>query len=75
MLTLTCVRVGSYGHSVDGMVKVRNLKMRMERFNEVVGALKEGKQEMAQQVQELGASIDTFMANIKVRRALLGTDL
>uniref|UniRef100_A0A8C7SX36 Unconventional myosin-VI n=1 Tax=Oncorhynchus mykiss TaxID=8022 RepID=A0A8C7SX36_ONCMY len=50
---------------VDGMVKVRNLKMRMERFNEVVGALKEGKQEMAQQVQELGASIDTFMANIK----------
>uniref|UniRef100_A0A4W5LXA8 Unconventional myosin-VI n=1 Tax=Hucho hucho TaxID=62062 RepID=A0A4W5LXA8_9TELE len=50
---------------VDGMVKVRNLKMRMERFNEVVGALKEGQQEMAQQVQELGASIDTFMANIK----------
>uniref|UniRef100_A0A674F5R7 Unconventional myosin-VI n=1 Tax=Salmo trutta TaxID=8032 RepID=A0A674F5R7_SALTR len=50
---------------VDGMVKVRNLKMRMERFNEVVGALKEGKQEMAQQVQELGVSIDTFMANIK----------
>ncbi|CAB1330657.1 unnamed protein product [Coregonus sp. 'balchen'] len=45
-LTRVCVR--SYGHSIDGMVKVRNLKMRMERFNEVVGALKEGKQEMAQ---------------------------
>uniref|UniRef100_A0A4W5RV57 Unconventional myosin-VI n=1 Tax=Hucho hucho TaxID=62062 RepID=A0A4W5RV57_9TELE len=50
---------------IDGMVKVRNLKTRMERFNEVVGALKEGKQEMAKQIQELGASIDTLMAKIK----------
>uniref|UniRef100_A0A8C7RF45 Unconventional myosin-VI n=1 Tax=Oncorhynchus mykiss TaxID=8022 RepID=A0A8C7RF45_ONCMY len=50
---------------IDGMVKVRNLKTRMERFNEVVGALKEGKQEMAKQIQELGTSIDTLMAKIK----------
>uniref|UniRef100_A0A8C7D350 Unconventional myosin-VI n=1 Tax=Oncorhynchus kisutch TaxID=8019 RepID=A0A8C7D350_ONCKI len=50
---------------IDGMVKVRNLKTRMECFNEVVGALKEGKQEMAKQIQELGASIDTLMAKIK----------
>uniref|UniRef100_A0A674F7U8 Unconventional myosin-VI n=1 Tax=Salmo trutta TaxID=8032 RepID=A0A674F7U8_SALTR len=55
---------------VDGMVKVRNLKMRMERFNEVVGALKEGKQEMAQQVQELGVSIDTFMATVMTRKEI-----
>lgn len=48
------------------MVKVRNLKERMERFNEVVNGLKEGKQEMAKQVQELAASIDTLLAKIKV---------
>lgn len=48
------------------MVKVRNLKKRMERFNEVVNGLKEGKQEMAKQVQELAASIDTLLAKIKV---------
>lgn len=48
------------------MVKVQNLKKRMERFNEVVSGLKEGKQEMAKQVQELAASIDTLLAKIKV---------
>ncbi|XP_023249558.1 unconventional myosin-VI-like isoform X1 [Seriola lalandi dorsalis] len=50
---------------IDGMVKVRNLKKRMERFNEVVNVLKEGKQEMAKQVQELAASIDALLAKIK----------
>lgn len=48
------------------MVKVQNLRKHMERFNEVVNGLKEGKQEMAKQVQELAASIDTLLAKIKV---------
>lgn len=52
--------------SIDGMVKVRNLKKHMERFNEVVNGLKESKQEMAKQVQELAASIDALLAKIKV---------
>ncbi|XP_070775898.1 myosin VIb isoform X3 [Enoplosus armatus] len=50
---------------IDGMVKVRHLKKHMERFNEVVNGLKEGKQEMAKQVQELAASIDALLAKIK----------
>lgn len=50
---------------IDGMVKVRNLKKHMERFNEVVSGLKEGKQEMAKQVQELAASIDALLGKIK----------
>ncbi|XP_068582431.1 myosin VIb isoform X1 [Cebidichthys violaceus] len=50
---------------IDGMVKVRNLKKHMERFNKVVNGLKEGKQEMAKQVQELAASIDALLAKIK----------
>uniref|UniRef100_A0A8D3DP45 Unconventional myosin-VI n=1 Tax=Scophthalmus maximus TaxID=52904 RepID=A0A8D3DP45_SCOMX len=50
---------------IDGMVKVRNLKKHMERFNEVVNVLKEGKQEMAKQVQELATSIDALLAKIK----------
>lgn len=54
-------------HRIDGMVKVRNLKKHMERFNEVVNGLKEGKQEMAKQVQELAAAIDALLAKIKVR--------
>lgn len=48
------------------MVKVGNLKKHIERFNEVVSGLKEGKQEMAKQVQELAASIDTLLSKIKV---------
>lgn len=48
------------------MVKVKNLKKHMERFNEVVNGLKEGKQEMAKQVKELAAAIDTLLAKIKV---------
>lgn len=47
-------------------MKVRTLKKHMERFNEVVNGLKEGKQEMAKQVQELAASIDALLAKIKV---------
>lgn len=52
-------------YSIDGMVKVRNLKKHMERFNEVVDGLKEGKQEMAKQAQELAACIDALSAKIK----------
>ncbi|XP_038584762.1 myosin VIb isoform X1 [Micropterus salmoides] len=50
---------------IDGMVKVRNLKKHMERFNEVVNGLKEGKQEMTKQVQELATAIDALLAKIK----------
>uniref|UniRef100_A0A8P4GIM2 Unconventional myosin-VI n=1 Tax=Dicentrarchus labrax TaxID=13489 RepID=A0A8P4GIM2_DICLA len=50
---------------IDGMVKVQNLKKHMERFNKVVNGLKEGKQEMAKQVQELAASIDALLIKIK----------
>ncbi|XP_048830708.1 myosin VIb isoform X1 [Brienomyrus brachyistius] len=50
---------------ISGLVKVRNLKKRMERFNEVVNGLKEGKQEMSKQVQDLDASIGALMAKIK----------
>ncbi|GLD67747.1 unconventional myosin-VI-like protein, partial [Lates japonicus] len=52
---------------IDGMVKVRNLKKHMERFNEVVNGLKESKQEMAKQIQELAASIDALLAKIKAK--------
>ncbi|XP_075874090.1 myosin VIb isoform X2 [Nelusetta ayraudi] len=50
---------------IDGMMKVRNLKKHMERFNEVVNGLKEGKQEMSKQVQELAAAVDALLAKIK----------
>ncbi|KAJ8288635.1 hypothetical protein COCON_G00012940 [Conger conger] len=50
---------------VDGLVKVRTLKKRMEGFQKVVSGLKEGKQEMSRQIQELDASINTLMAKIK----------
>lgn len=53
--------------SIDGMVKVRKLKKRMDRFNEVVAGLKEGKQEMSQQVRTLDAAIDSLLVKIKVR--------
>uniref|UniRef100_A0A671KZU8 Unconventional myosin-VI n=1 Tax=Sinocyclocheilus anshuiensis TaxID=1608454 RepID=A0A671KZU8_9TELE len=51
---------------IDGMVKVKNLRKRMEKFNEAVNGLKEGKQEMSKQVEELAASTDALMAKIKV---------
>ncbi len=48
------------------MVKVKNLRKRMEKFNEAVNGLKERKQEMSKQVEELAASTDALMAKIKV---------
>uniref|UniRef100_A0A667YI23 Unconventional myosin-VI n=1 Tax=Myripristis murdjan TaxID=586833 RepID=A0A667YI23_9TELE len=50
---------------INGLVKVRNLKKRMDRFNEVVAGLKEGKQEMSVQIQELEAAINALMLKIK----------
>uniref|UniRef100_A0A7N6ATW0 Unconventional myosin-VI n=1 Tax=Anabas testudineus TaxID=64144 RepID=A0A7N6ATW0_ANATE len=50
---------------IDGLVKVRNLKKRMDRFNEVVAGLKEGKQEMSKQIQELEAAVDALIVKIK----------
>lgn len=38
----------------------------MDRFNEVVAGLKEGKQEMSRQIKELDASIDALVVKIKV---------
>lgn len=52
--------------SVDGLVKVQNLKKRMEKFNEAVNGLKEGKLEMSKQIQELANSINSLMVKIKV---------
>lgn len=51
---------------IEGLVKVQKLKKHMERFNEVVNGLKEGKQEMAKQVTELATAIDALSAKIKV---------
>lgn len=48
------------------MVKVRKLKKRMDRFNEVVAGLKEGQQEMSQQVRALDAAIDSLLVKIRV---------
>ncbi|XP_048841048.1 myosin VIa isoform X4 [Brienomyrus brachyistius] len=50
---------------IDGMVKVRTLKQRIGKFSEVVSGLKEGKQEMSKQLQELDTSVDTLLAKIK----------
>lgn len=40
--------------------------MRLDKFNEVVSALKEGKAETSKQVKELEDSIDALMTKIKV---------
>uniref|UniRef100_A0A8C1CST2 Unconventional myosin-VI n=1 Tax=Cyprinus carpio carpio TaxID=630221 RepID=A0A8C1CST2_CYPCA len=50
---------------IHGMVKVKNLRNRMEKFNEAVNGLKEEKQEMSKQVEELATSTDALMAKIK----------
>ncbi|XP_074804103.1 unconventional myosin-VI isoform X2 [Natator depressus] len=50
---------------IDGLVKVRTLKKRLDKFNEVVSALKEGKPEMSKQIRDLELSIDALMAKIK----------
>ncbi|KAM9315750.1 unconventional myosin-VI isoform 2-T2 [Gastrophryne carolinensis] len=50
---------------IDGMIKVQTLKSRLGKFNEVVNALKEGKQEMSKQVKDLERSIDALLSKIK----------
>ncbi|XP_072264650.1 unconventional myosin-VI isoform X2 [Pyxicephalus adspersus] len=50
---------------IDGMMKVKTLKSRLDKFNEVVNALKEGKQEMSKQVKDLELSIDALLSKIK----------
>ncbi|XP_036727202.1 unconventional myosin-VI isoform X2 [Balaenoptera musculus] len=50
---------------IDGLVKVGTLKKRLDKFNEVVSALKDGKLEMNKQVKDLEISIDALMAKIK----------
>uniref|UniRef100_H0V943 Unconventional myosin-VI n=1 Tax=Cavia porcellus TaxID=10141 RepID=H0V943_CAVPO len=50
---------------IDGLVKVGTLKKRLDRFNEVVSALKDGKPEMNKQIKDLEVSIDSLMAKIK----------
>uniref|UniRef100_A0A8C8GFC0 Unconventional myosin-VI n=1 Tax=Oncorhynchus tshawytscha TaxID=74940 RepID=A0A8C8GFC0_ONCTS len=50
---------------IDGLVKVRNLKNRMDKFNKVIAGLKEGKQEMSKQIHELDAAINATMVKIK----------
>ncbi|XP_066468551.1 unconventional myosin-VI isoform X2 [Tiliqua scincoides] len=50
---------------IDGLIKVRKLKERLDKFNEVVSALKEGKAEVNKQIKDLEMSIDALMAKIK----------
>ncbi|NXJ68354.1 MYO6 protein, partial [Rostratula benghalensis] len=50
---------------IDGLIKVRTLKKRLDKFNAVVSALKEGKAETSKQVKELEYSIDALMTKIK----------
>lgn len=56
-----------YFYSIDGLVKVGTLKKRLDKFNEVVSVLKDGKPEMNKQIKDLEISIDALMAKIKVR--------
>uniref|UniRef100_A0A672KM55 Unconventional myosin-VI n=1 Tax=Sinocyclocheilus grahami TaxID=75366 RepID=A0A672KM55_SINGR len=50
---------------IDGLVKACNLKKRIEKLNEVVSGLKEGKQEMSKHMQELDSSISAHIFKIK----------
>ncbi|XP_006835827.1 PREDICTED: unconventional myosin-VI isoform X1 [Chrysochloris asiatica] len=50
---------------IDGLVKVGMLKKRLDKFNEVVSALKDGKPEVNKQVKDLEISIDALMSKIK----------
>ncbi|XP_073761344.1 unconventional myosin-VI isoform X9 [Callorhinus ursinus] len=50
---------------IDGLIKVGTLKKRLDKFNEVVSALKDGKPEVNKQVKDLEISIDASMAKIK----------
>nr|prf myosin VI:SUBUNIT=heavy chain [Mus musculus] len=47
---------------IDGLVKVGTLKKRLDKFNEVVSALKDGKPEVNRQIKNLEISIDALMA-------------
>ena len=65
----TCDNISNkltYIHSIDGLIKVRTLKKRLDKFNEVVSALKEGKAETSKKIKELEYSIDASMTKIKV---------
>uniref|UniRef100_A0A8I5T998 Unconventional myosin-VI n=1 Tax=Pongo abelii TaxID=9601 RepID=A0A8I5T998_PONAB len=50
---------------IDGLVKVGTLKKRLDKFNEVVSVLKDGKPEMNKRIKDLEISIDALMAKIK----------
>uniref|UniRef100_A0A8C6W435 Unconventional myosin-VI n=1 Tax=Nannospalax galili TaxID=1026970 RepID=A0A8C6W435_NANGA len=50
---------------IDGLVKVGTLKKRLDKFNEVVSVLKDGKPEVNRQIKDLEISIDALMAKIK----------
>uniref|UniRef100_A0A4X2L8N5 Unconventional myosin-VI n=1 Tax=Vombatus ursinus TaxID=29139 RepID=A0A4X2L8N5_VOMUR len=50
---------------IDGLIKVRTLKKRLDKFNEVVNALKDGKPEVIKQIKDLDISIDALIAKIK----------
>ncbi|XP_006897024.1 PREDICTED: unconventional myosin-VI isoform X1 [Elephantulus edwardii] len=50
---------------IDGLVKVGTLKKRLDKFNEVVSALKDGKPQVNKQIKDLEISIDALMAKIK----------
>ncbi|XP_078225716.1 unconventional myosin-VI isoform X5 [Callithrix jacchus] len=50
---------------IDGLVKVGTLKKRLDKFNEVVSVLKDGKPEVNKQIRDLEISIDALMAKIK----------
>ncbi|XP_039323406.1 unconventional myosin-VI isoform X1 [Saimiri boliviensis] len=50
---------------IDGLVKVGTLKKRLDKFNEVVSVLKDGKPEMNKKIKDLEISIDALMAKIK----------
>ncbi|XP_072907833.1 unconventional myosin-VI isoform X2 [Hemitrygon akajei] len=57
---------------IDGVVKAKSLKQRVNRMTEVVKALKEGKSEMNKQVQDLDSSIEAFVN--KVKRTVMRRD-
>ncbi|KAM6186632.1 unconventional myosin-VI [Rhynchocyon petersi] len=50
---------------IDGLIKVGTLKKRLDKFNEVVSALKDGKPQVNKQIKDLEISIDALMAKIK----------
>ncbi|XP_060687622.1 unconventional myosin-VI-like isoform X1 [Hemiscyllium ocellatum] len=54
-----------YKPRIDGLVKVKSLKQRVNRMTEVVKALREGKAEMSKQVQDLDSSINALVIKIK----------